>query len=367
MSSLNAKRKRETADLVRFLKSLGNEHPCIPVYAKGSGDMVFMKGDVFIKVTVVRSHQNADRLVNNLDLAMNIDSPHVCKVLYNRILELPSITFHAVATRMAGVSIKSYNTRNIPGDDFLIMFRDILTGVRALHSAGLFHGDIHLTNVVRNAMTGRWALIDFDFALPVQDVRSDRILFHAGFPKEHLPIIPLARNNGLDRAGTKALIDKFMVRMQITGEETLKFLDEYQVMAMLMYGAMAIDSYICKHSVRDSVETFYNVFIDKSGMSEHNARELRTIITASHGLMHHIESHCLLGKKLDPEQVRKYMEVLETSRLNLTNLTSNFEFWNKQNIPQVTLKKDVEPHPELKTHLAGHIGTKTNIRAMPIE
>lgn len=180
-----------------FMDSLGSMET-EKIYSKRK-DRVYRKGTVYVKLT---HQQYLDDAVNEIDLLRKFEnhtSPFLMKICYNEVLNTPNNWYAVVASENAGSMIPDdYGDDKKNGLDVVLCFHDLFRGLFALHDIGYAHRDIHNTNYVRNWVTGRWTLIDFDLCCELEDDGKEGFLLHHGFPREHHPAILLNNMSDFD-------------------------------------------------------------------------------------------------------------------------------------------------------------------------
>jgi len=173
-----------------FMNSIGNMK-VDKIYAKRK-DRVYKKGSIYVKLT----HQEDFAFVQEeIDLLRNIQahsSPFLMRILYNDYIKTPDNYYMVVATGRAGYMIPfKYYENKMNANDVVLCFHDLFRGLMALHQLGIAHRDIHVSNYVRDWVSGRFTLIDFDIACPIDDHGDRGYLLHTGYKMEHHPCILL--------------------------------------------------------------------------------------------------------------------------------------------------------------------------------
>jgi len=357
---------RKKDKIMKFMRDRGGKFTLI--YKKRK-DKVFRSEDekVFIKFVFTGKNKPREDIMFLMNVAHN-PSPFLMEIMYNDYITNSRNSFyHIIATANAG--LMSDGSKIWSQGEFLACFHDLSSGLLHLHDkANLCHRDIHKTNYVRNPQTGRWTLIDFDLAAPVDydfDLAAPvndgviEFLIHSGFKNEHHPALLLAekfRKPHNDISANRLLASKY------SGDpkSILRLLDIYQLWLSILVTSRSVDE--------KSLPLLEREYFDCEGNGTEECDLKSEMIT----LISRTEQSFRVNHR---EKAPDYDEFYETtvkyiSKIN-TLLNTNPSFLTKSPDRGGTYKKfkeqDVVDYDSMRDILSGQIvsdvfGTKKKMR-----
>ena len=213
------------------------------------GDRVALK---IIRPEIAAHEESSHRFEQEVLLARKINHPNLCPIYEIFRCEDPPPFLFLTMKLLTGETLDACLRKNmlLPREEALVVFRQMISGISAIHNAGVVHRDIKPTNVMldRSGLRLSVSIMDFGLAhLNESEAMPDEAGTFAGTPGYVAP--ELMRGQRPSRASDIFALGVLLHQI-FTGERPVQSAGEFSLQAAPSLGAVAIPP-IYKDTVRE--------------------------------------------------------------------------------------------------------------------
>jgi eukaryotic-like serine/threonine-protein kinase len=213
------------------------------------GDRVALK---IIRPEIAGHEESSHRFEQEVLLARKINHPNLCPIYEIFRCEDPPPFLFLTMKLLTGETLDACLRKNmlLPRDEALVVFRQMISGISAIHNAGVVHRDIKPTNVMldRSGLRLSVSIMDFGLAhLNESEALPDEAGTLAGTPGYIAP--ELMRGQRPSRASDIFALGVLLHQI-LTGERPIQPAGEFSVQAAPSLGAAPVLA-IYKDTVRE--------------------------------------------------------------------------------------------------------------------